>query len=269
MKNKRPFGKTFLLWTIIVMTNFLPPVESAPQTSDLDAVFKGYKAAFIIKEIGASKAFRYHPDLCAEEISPCSTFKIFNSLAALDSGALKDENETFKWDGTRHSISAWNKDHNLKTAVSDSAVWYFQKIAQKIGPERMHKYIQSMHYGNENMSSGLTKFWLGEENSLKISADEQVAFITKLYKDELPVSKRASTTVKSLIKLKETPEGTLYGKTGSDMQNGKLTLGWFVGYVKCKDKAYAFATNIRSGDKAYGRKARLLTEAVLQQMRLL
>lgn len=236
----------------------------------LDQIFKGYDAAFVLREIRPdAQTWRYHPDKCAEALSPCSTFKIFNSLVALDSGVIADENATFKWDGTHHDRPELNQDQTLKSAISRSAVWCFQLLAKKIGSERMSEYLQLMHYGNENMSSGLTQFWLGKGNSLRISADEQVNFMERLVKSDLPVSERACTTVKKIMRLKETETGTLYGKTGTDSNRGKHTLGWFVGYVQKSDKVFAFATNIRGAEGANGRKARALTEEILANLNLM
>ena len=45
--------------------------------------------------------------------SPASTFKIPNSLIALETEVIKDENEVIKWDGQKRWLEAWNTDHDL------------------------------------------------------------------------------------------------------------------------------------------------------------
>lgn len=196
-----------------------------------------------------------------------STFKIFNSLAGLDSGVLKDANHPMKWDGQKCFYDSWNQDQTLATAMRDSVVWYFQRVASDVGEERMKKYIQSVNYGNEDISGGITQFWLA--GTLSISADEQVDFIRKLYFDALPFSKRSMTIVKQITELKTTPQGELHGKTGSHNQEGKWVLGWFVGYVVHEGQPYVFATNIQAADGAWGKKAREITEHILQESGLL
>ncbi|MEY4504900.1 MAG: hypothetical protein RL154_1197, partial [Pseudomonadota bacterium] len=42
--------------------------------------------------------------------SPCSTFKILNSVISLDSGAVKDEKELIAWDGINRPYNNWNQD---------------------------------------------------------------------------------------------------------------------------------------------------------------
>ena len=41
---------------------------------------------------------------------PVSTFKIFNSLVALETKAVRDEHEVLKWDGVERTVPAWNQD---------------------------------------------------------------------------------------------------------------------------------------------------------------
>ena len=46
---------------------------------------------------------------------PASTFKIPNSLIALETGVVADpDKDVFKWDGVKRSIEAWNKDHTMR-----------------------------------------------------------------------------------------------------------------------------------------------------------
>ena len=229
--------------------------------------FKGYDGAFVVFDNKTKEYFRFNKQRCEKRISPCSTFKIFNALVGVETGVIKDQDTTFKWDGAKHEIASWNKDHSLKSAMSNSVVWYFQRIAAQVGEKRMKHYLQEVGYGNQDMSAGLTKFWLG--NSLKISADEEVEFLRKLVDGDLPFSKRTMDIVKSTIKLNETPTSTLFGKTGTDGENKKLVLGWFVGYVERKDRTYVFATNIKAKDDAFGKRAKERTIAILQKSGML
>lgn len=242
--------------------------ESLIKQDFVAAKLKPYDhACFELLDCKSGKFFRYNEEQCKTRLSPMSTFKIFNSLAGLESGFLKDENHPMKWDGQKRWIDSWNQDQTLQSAVTNSCVWYFQKVAAGVGEERMQKYISAVHYGNEDISSGITQFWLNK--SLKISADEQVDFVKRLYFDELPFSKRSMKIVRKLIDLKKTEKGELHGKTGTDRENDKDTLGWFVGYVVHDGKPYVFATNIQSSEGAFGKKAREITESILQDAGLL
>src|SRR5205814_10594442 len=60
---------------------------------------------------------------------PASTFKIANSVIALETGVVADpDKDIFKWDGVTRSIEAWNKDHTLRSAIAVSAVAVYEEI---------------------------------------------------------------------------------------------------------------------------------------------
>lgn len=233
---------------------------------DFKPLFKGYDGAFVLLDLNTNKYIRYNKERCAQRFPPCSTFKIFNALAGLDCKVLAGPEDKKKWDGRKRKIDSWNRDHTLETAMQESAVWYFQEVAKDIGEERMKKYIHEVGYGNEDISGGITKFWLGD--SLAISADEQVAFLKRLYNNNLPFSKEAMETVKKLILVSDDGSSVLRGKTGTDMKDEKSILGWFVGYVIEDGKPYIFATNISAEDKVNGRLARTITRSILRSLGL-
>ena len=88
---------------------------------------------------------------------PASTFKIPNSLIALETGAVEDlDKDVFKWDGVTRSIEAWNKDHTLRSAIAASVVPVYQEIALRIGPERMQKFVDLLEYGNRDIGAAST-----------------------------------------------------------------------------------------------------------------
>lgn len=224
-------------------------------------------ACFELLDCQTGKTFRYNSEQCGKRLAPMSTFKIFNALAGLDSGVLADANHLMKWDGQKRWADSWNQDHTLASAMRESVVWYFQNVAAAVGQTRMKKYMEAVHYGNEDISGGITKFWLA--NTLTISADEQVDFIKRLYFNQLPFSRKAMETVKRITELKKTEAGELHGKTGSNRENGKWILGWFVGYVIHDGRPYVFATNIQGEDGAWGKQAREITEQILHTAGLL
>jgi beta-lactamase class D len=245
-----------------------PSTANPIKKENLAEKFHNYKAGcFELLDCNNGNVFRYNSEQCAKRLPPMSTFKIFNSLAGLETGVLKDENHLMKWDGQKRWNDSWNKDQTLQSAVSNSVVWYFQKVAEGVGEERMRKYLAAADYGNQDISGGITKFWLA--SSMQISADEQVQFIKKLYFDEFPFSKRSMAIVKKITELKKTAKGDLHGKTGSDMQNDKWVLGWFVGYVVHNNHAYIFATNLQGDDGAWGVKAKEITISILEDAGLL
>ncbi len=187
-----------------------------------------------------------------ERLSPCSTFKILNSIIALDSNAVIDENEIIRWDGVVRDYPFWNHDHSMRSAISVSTVWFYQEMARRIGSQQMQKMVTEVGYGNTDTSRTLTDFWLGN-GSLKISANEQVDFLTKLLREQLPFTHRAMKITRDIMTLQRKEAYSFAGKTGSC--DG---IGWFVGFVEEGDRIKVFAFNIR-GEGASGVEAKRIT----------
>jgi beta-lactamase class D len=187
------------------------------------------KGCFILRDNNHEAIHYYNKERCLERFSPASTFKIFNSLVALETSVAPDEQYTIVWDSIDRGMPDWNRDLNMREAIKVSAVPYYQELARRIGLARMQLYLDTMNYGNANIGGKIDEFWLND--SLQISADEQVGFVKRLYFAELPASERSQRIVKSMILQEETPAYKLYYKTGWAMRTGK-NLFWVVGFIE-------------------------------------
>jgi beta-lactamase class D len=261
-----------VLLTVAAMTFGLSGQASAGGLNgqpDLAGHFQGFTGTFVLYDEAADSYLVYGEPQSCERLSPCSTFKIYNSLIGLETGVLDQEDvyTLMKWNGTQHAFPAWNRDHTLASATRDSVVWYYQELAARIGPERMQAWLDKIGYGNRDISGGLTTFWL--RSSIKISAREQVDLLHRLYAGQLPVSPDNVAIVARNITLSEQSGVRFMGKTGSGLENGKWLLGWFVGCVEKEGRRYYFAVNIRAADGATGGKAREIANAILRDLTIL
>ena len=189
----------------------------------------------------------FNLERCSMRFTPASTFKIFNSLVALETGVAPNDQFVIKWDSTPRRPE-WDKDMNMREAFKVSCVPYYQAIARRIGPGRMQHYLDTIHYGNANMGGTIDQFWLND--SLKITADEQAGFIKKLYFAELPVSERSQRIVKSLMLAEQTPTYNLYYKTGMNM-SGKKDIYWIVGIAERIEKVKEPKESMNKSDYRY------------------
>ncbi|MFH0985000.1 MAG: penicillin-binding transpeptidase domain-containing protein [Candidatus Omnitrophota bacterium] len=248
---------------------FLTASFSNAQTVDLDkALFKEYQAAFVLYDRSSGELINLDPELSARRLSPCSTFKIYNTLIGLELGLIPGPDAPwYKWDGIRRSIGGWNQDLTLREAFQVSAVPAYQILARQVGTERMRKYLEQLNYGTRDISAGIDSFWLDRQGhaSLTISADEQVAILNKLLDGKLPFSDKNIAILKDVMNAVETEKGTLYGKTGSGMNaDGQWALGWFVGFLEHRGTTYVFACNITGGEDPSGKKARAIVENIFK-----
>ena len=217
--------------------------QSIEIRNDLKTFFEKYKhdGCFVLYDLKNDKYQKYNTERCAQRFIPASTFKIFNSLAALECGVIKDEKEIIKWDGNKRSYENWNQDLDLGQAFKYSAVWFYQELARRIGDERMKNYIELNKYGNMDISGGIDRFWL--DGALRISPDEQITFLEHLYKNDLKFSQRSIDIVKKIMIYDEKDDYIIRAKTGWAVRT-KDQIGWFVGYVETKENVYFFATNL-------------------------
>lgn len=183
------------------------------------------------------------PDCADRRYPPASTFKIPNSLIALEEGVTTTR-EIFPWDGTVHTLTNWNQNSSLKTAFKNSTVWVYQNIASRIEDPLYEEYLHKISYGNAQVSPNNDHiFWL--QGPLEISPQEQINFLVDLHKETLPFSKNTIRYVKDFMRV---PDSSFYLKTGYTVDNG-IHIGWYVGYKETQNKPIFFAT-LLLGDKS-------------------
>ena len=201
-----------------------------------------------------------------QRLSPFSTFKIANSLIALESKQIITAEQVLTFDKEKYPVQAWwpsvwkLPEYNLASAFKFSMVAIFRQMATDIGEETMDSYLTSFNYGNSDMSSGLDDFWLN--GSLQISAVEQVRFLQKMHQGQLPLSKHSIDTLEEVMLVETTDSYSLYAKTGAGKANNqakdsKAMLGWYVGFVENDKGVHYFAFNFTRGSYAEMKAARV------------
>jgi beta-lactamase class D len=244
------------------------PLPLAP----IQKVMRDRTGAFVIIDCASGEITDLDAKASAEKLPPCSTFKIWNALLGLEEGILSSADEPFyEWDGIRRDIEAWNKNLDLRDAFQASCVPAFQLLANRLGADRMNRWLGTIGYGDENTSAGLDVFWLPapERRTILISPKEQAELLCKLLRGKLPVKPASLQTLKDLMRVRETTAGALYGKTGSGTLTADATkLGWFVGFVESGERSYTFAAALR-GAETSGAETRSLVEGILLDFNLL
>lgn len=183
---------------------------------------------------------------------PASTFKIVNSLIGIETGRIASEKMIIKWDGTVRkypngdTASLWNKDLTMEDAFKTSAIPYYQEVARRIGKDTMQHWLDSLgygsRYGKSKITSNIDTFWL--DNSIKVTADEQLGLVKKLYFNQLPFQKRTQDIVRKLMAQDTTAKYRLYYKTGWGFKEDGNGLGWAIGWIEENKHVYFFALNI-------------------------
>jgi beta-lactamase class D len=204
------------------------------------------EGSIVIYDSKNDRIWQHNPQRNATAFLPASTFKILNSLIALETGVITDEITVLTWDGITRKIPAWNRDLNMREAIKISAIWFYQVLARRIGYDRMQQWVKQVGYGNQNIGSkdDIDKFWL--QGELRITPQEQIQFLRRLYDNDLPFSERSLSIIKDIMVMEKTPDYTIVGKTGWVGVADDVTpkIGWYVGYLEKGENVYFFAINI-------------------------
>ena len=220
---------------------------------DLSGYFDGIEpgAATFVLLTPDGEFVRYDPARAARRFLPASTFKIANSLIALETDVVVGPDERFTWDGVVPDDGAfwaevWSRDHTLRSAFANSVYWVYQEVARRIGEERMQAYLDRFDYGNRDLGGGIDRFWLHGE--LRISADEQVRFLERMHANAFGLDPRTIDSVEDMMLLDETPTYRLRGKTGTANLTPTRELLWLVGSVERDGRWWFYAMNLEGED---------------------
>lgn len=206
---------------------------------------------------------------------PASTFKIVNTLIALEADVIKGAEDVIKWPGSIDTVKYGYRpkiyhDISVKEAFKVSAGWAYVEMAKKIGKDAYKKHLTDIGYGNVDLSIDDPDFW--NFGNFAISPANQIKILIGVYEETLPFRKESFQILKDIMVVEETDSYTLRAKTGWTRDGGKDT-GWWVGYMEKEDNVYFFATRLikpRSiRNKKFSSCRKSITRAVLQQLEIL
>lgn len=243
-------------------------IEVIPDAHELvlDGGFSG--TILVLDQIG-NTLYTANAALVDQRFIPASTFKVFSTLVALQTGVVANREAIIAWDGIERGRPEINRDLDLQTAFQLSAVPHFQHMVRTIGAERMQHFLSAVNYGNRNMSGGIDQFWLTGE--LRISPREQIDFLAKLYSGDLPFRPEVMQEVREIMRSESAEGFTIFSKTGWATLSASDHTGWWIGWVERSDKPFFFATVLQTatpGEK-FGPARLDITRQVLKQLRVL
>lgn len=242
-RNTRPqmFLAAFLA-TLCLVPLAVPaaPSTSKPATSKTTTIATrfanyGHTGTWLLQRDGGAPQVLHGADRAAMPMPPASTFKVFLALVALETGTLRGADEVVPWDGKRYPKQPeWEKDMALREAMQSSSENYFGTLADRIGHDRLAAWVARTGYGNGRIGEVPAKAWL--DGVLTVTARQQLAFVDRLRRNDLPFSTKTITAVKAAMLDETIGNRRVYGKTGTLKGNA-----WWIGWVEGgKDPAASF-----------------------------
>lgn len=219
---------------------------------------RGQSCVVILEQVPGRTPWRSDAKACATRLAPASTFKIPHALVGLETGVITTST-VYEWDGTRHPDQPeWNHSHTVLTAMRPSVLWFFQRMAPQIGAARMHGWLERLHYGNADTSGDVKLYWLN--GKLRVSPDEQVAFLDQFFRGTLPFRTDLQRMIRHALEQKpgtvQNARGVhvvdghwgtttrLIAKTGATTGADGQAVSWLVGQLSADSRSYVFASAV-------------------------
>jgi len=193
----------------------------------------GVKGSFALFDNGQGHFTIYNlPRYKDSAYAPGRTFDIMQALVALQTGVVKD-------------------DTSIKRAFQDttrSGNVDFVRLSAQIGKDTLKKWIDSLRYGNRDLGGPVDSFWF--DDHLKVTSDEQLGLIKRLYFDQLPFYNRPQQLVRGIMPAEINSNYRLVYKTGQTTKEDGHALGWVLGWVEENKHPYFFVLNLESEDRS-------------------
>lgn len=219
--------------------------QPAIVTADYAEVFQSIRGCAVTLDSEKNKYTFYNEDKCRERVPPNSTFKVISALIGIHNQVITTEDSKMGYNGMNYPIDTWNANLTLAEAFQSSCVWYFRKVIDEVGQEKVQEELRRLAYGNCDISewigngansfAELNGFWL--ESSLLISPIEQVEILRNIVEGKTVYTESEVEILKSIMLLEIDDSQKIYGKTGT----GTDGTAWFIGFVENEDTNMYFA----------------------------
>ena len=225
----------------------------------------GFEGGVFLLDGESGKFFATREQWLARAAIPASTFKVFSSLAALESGVVASTDQVIrlpKYSSTREEI---NRDLDFASAFALSALPHYQHLVREIGATKMQSYLDNADYGNRSIGGGVDQFWIAGD--LRITPRQQLEFLRRLHGSELPFRDTVMAQVRQIMQRTERG-GNVFGKTGWATSAEGLHTGWSIGWLaRDRKEPLYFATLLQTtepGDSFLDIRLLLSLEALEQ-----
>jgi beta-lactamase class D len=104
-----------------------------------------------------------------------------------------------------------------------------------------------VYAGTKKITTSIDQFWL--DNSMKVTCDQQLGLMKKLYFGQLPFQDRSMRIVRNMMLFESTDKYALSYKTGLGVKENGNSIAWIVGWIEENKHPYFFVLNLESADK--------------------
>ena len=236
--NKSPI--VFIALLIFIVTSC--SVNKAKIDNEIKSFFdqKNVEGCFTMLDNANGGITVYNMSMDTTRYTPGSTFDILHTLIALQVGTVINENTPMN---ASDSMSSETNKFTIKQAFIQDKTDFFGQIGKKIGKETFQNWLDSVSYGNKKIEGNTDSFWMN--NSLKVSPDEQLGFMKKLYFDQLPFRKSVHLSVRDMMAQEDNSAYKFSYRVGTSIDEQHHLVEWLVGWIEENRHVYFMATLLK------------------------
>lgn len=209
-----------------------PPVDLA---SAFARAFEGVDACVALRDVqpGAEIAMS-DPSACQRRAPACGPLDLPVTIVALDRGVLPDVGAPVKRD--RPEAGDPPDGVSPRDAFRNDDPWVFETLRDRIGAESLDRSLAAMRYGDaEGQNRG------AERRYPEVSPREQVEFLAKLKRGELPTSSESQARTVDIVPSEQVGEVRI-----ATLRSVCAGAAWAVGWIDRPQRAsVAFAALVR------------------------
>jgi beta-lactamase class D len=198
--------------------------------------FAGVEACAALRDVApGAQAALSDEAVCGRRLPPCATFDVAATVIALDRGVAPDALAPVK---RNPPVQGDPPDGvNLRDAMRQPVPWVYEEIARRIGADAFAKSLGAMRYGNAESGGPLERIGRGGGGrALALSAVEQLDFLARLKRGELPTSAESQARTVETLPVERAGDVPVVVKTGAC--DGAA---WAIGWVERGERSTLFA----------------------------
>ncbi len=251
---------TSFLWQICLLGTIMVgcSVNKARQDDQLKPFFDQQQAtgSFTMLDNATGEVTVYNLQADTTRYAPGATLDVLTALIGLETGVIPDE-----------SAAVPTADSLTKLSIRDAFVQSnhssFQWMANQIGSDVLQTWIDSLGYGNKQLGSITDSSW--PNSTMRISPDEQLGLMKRLYFDQLPFRKSVQENMRDWMKQEDNSAYRLHGRMAA-VSGAKTSTGWYIGWIEENRHVYFFVTLVNKNGVVDNMQtvAQQITRSVLQ-----
>lgn len=224
--------------------NYVRPTDMSDAVWNLGVNIR--TSTVVVRRVTDGHLWISNPERARQAFVPASTADIPHTLIALETGIAASDT-IVPWSGETGFADAWNPDQTLRTAFKGSVIRVYQDIVKSVGHAEMSRWMGQLAYGNRMLgdTGDLTTYW--SRGPLKISAMEQVDFLSQLVSGKLPLSPNTQKHGREVMLEDSGPGWKFFAKTGWGPRHTHPDIGWCVGWAERdapRPQTHVFAVNL-------------------------